>query len=317
MSAFLQLAPMQGLTEYIFMNAHQQIFGGFSEMMTPYLSANGKSPIKIQTLQKQFDLFANEISIVPQLLSNDADGFVYYANLLYDLGYKKVNWNLGCPFPTVTKKIRGAGLLQYPEKIASLLDEICSQLKPKLSVKIRLGMESNEDILTLIPILNKYPIHELIIHPRTAIQKYEGLVDKQTFGEIYSQFKMPVIYNGDILKKEDMESLNQRFINLKGFMIGRGAFINPFLPNQINGIDYSNTEKVELFKKFYFNIHNEYMETTIYTSSFLGKMKEMWSYFSQAFENGSSIHANLKTVNDIPSFEDAVLKIFSTGKLLI
>lgn len=316
MSTFLQLAPMQALTESAFMNSYQQVFGGFTEMMTPYLSANSKSPIKIQTLNKHFNNLDKKIKVVPQLLSNDADGFIYYANKLYELGFDKVNWNLGCPFPTVTKKIRGAGLLPYPEKIGELLKKISAEIKPKLSVKIRLGMDSNEDIFNLIDILNLYPIFELIIHPRTASQKYDGIVDKETFGKIYQQFKMPIVYNGDIITKEHVNNLNLTFPDLKGFMIGRGAFINPFITQQINGIHHPHDKKLELFMEFYFNIHEHYKQTSLHTLGFLGKMKEMWWYFSKSFEDGGSFFSELRTINEVTAFEKAVYQIFTSGKLI-
>jgi len=314
MEKFLQLAPMQAMTDIIFMNTYHRIFGGFNEMMSPYLLASANSPMKIQRLQNYYSDLNSEINLVPQLLSNDAEGFVYYANVLFDAGFKKVNWNLGCPFPFVTKKQRGSGLLPYPYKIEDILELMIPKLKPDLSIKIRLGLNHPDEILPIIDILNKYPIIETIIHPRTALQKYEGNADVEFFKQIFPQFKMPIIYNGDIITKEQVDLIDKD-IDLKGYMIGRGAFINPFITNQINNIEFSQEVKLAKYKEMYFSLHNYYKETTITEAGFIGRMKEMWWYFSQSFHKGDSYLFALKTINEIPVFEETVNKIFESGKL--
>lgn len=317
MAKFLQLAPMQAMTDVHFMNTYHKIFGGFSEMMAPYLMASGNSPMKVQNLQKYFHELTHDITLIPQLLSNDAEGFLYYANTLYDLGFTKINWNLGCPNPYVMKKMRGAGLLPYPDKIETLLEKIAPKIKPKLSIKIRLGWQHPDEILPIIPILNSFPITETIIHPRTAVQGYEGTANKEYFSEIYAKFNMPVIYNGDILYKEQVDEMEGKHPNLKGYMIGRGAFINPFITNQINNIEATNTEKLRKFKEFYFTLHNYYKAKTQTNLGFLGRMKDLWFYFSQSFHKGESYLFALKTINEIDIFEHTINKIFETGKLKV
>lgn len=199
MSAFLQLAPMQAMTDIFFMNTFHDLFGGFTEMMPPYIQASAKSPIKSQTLKRIFRYANPDITIVPQLLSNDAEGFVHVANSLYELGYKKINWNLGCPYPVVTKKMRGAGLIPHPDVINNILDKLDTELLPKLSVKIRLGLNHENELFDLVNVFNQHKIAEIIIHPRTADQKYEGEPKLSVFEEIYTQFNAPVIYNGNIV----------------------------------------------------------------------------------------------------------------------
>ena len=173
------------------------------------------------------------------------------------------------------------------------------------------------EILPIIDILNSYPIVETIIHPRTAAQKYEGVANKDVFKDIYPKFNMPVIYNGDIINKDQVFDMEKQFPNIKGFMIGRGAFINPFITNQINGIEDSNTEKINKYKDLYFTLHNHYKEHTKNDIGFLHRMKELWWYFSQSFHKGDSYLFALRTINDISVFEDTVNNIFTSGKLKV
>jgi tRNA-dihydrouridine synthase B len=316
MSHFLQLAPMQALTDVPFMNAYQKHFGGFTEMMAPYIMASSNSPIKAKILQKYFTNLNHEITLIPQLMSNDADGFVYVANLLFDLGFTKINWNLGCPYPTVINKQRGSGLLPFPDKIDSILNKICQHLKPELSVKIRLGMQTKQEIVAIIPVLNQYPIVETIIHPRTAVQLYNGKADVEYFGSIYQLLNMPVIYNGDILTSKQVIDLEQNYPDIRGYMIGRGAFINPFITNQINGIDWSETEKINRYRNFYFYLHQVCQEQSKNHIGFINHMKELWALFSLSFEHGKQHFEVLKTINQPDDFKNAVSDIFNSGKLL-
>lgn len=315
MTKFLQLAPMQAMTDIMFMNTYHRIFGGFSEMMAPYLLATKKSPMKVNRLQNYFSDLDTGITLIPQILSNDAEALTYYANTLFNAGFKKINWNLGCPFPFVTKKKRGAGLLPFPDKIESILKEVAPHLKPKLSVKIRLGLHKQNEILPLIDILNKFNVAETIIHPRTAAQKYEGKADKDFFKVIYPKFNMPIIYNGDIIYKKQVDELEKEMKGLKGFMIGRGAFINPFITQQINNTEPNEVKKKEIYREFYYTLHNYYKERTITNDGFLGRMKDLWFYFSQSFEKGESYLFALKTINEISVFEKAVANIFNAGKI--
>jgi len=316
MPHFLQLAPMQALTDIPFMNTYQQHFGGFTEMMAPYIMASSNSPIKTQKLQKHFSQLNKEITLVPQLLSNDADGFVHFANALFDLGYTKVNWNLGCPYPAVTNKLRGSGLLPFPEKIDAILAKMCPNLKPELSIKLRLGMHSNQEILPLIDVFNQYPIAETIIHPRTANQLYDGTADVSYFGSIYQKLTMPVIYNGDILNAKQVLDLERNFSGLKGYMIGRGAFINPFITNQINGIEWSSEEKLLRYREFYFDLHQQCQNRSNNSTGFLNHMKELWVLFSKSFHYSEKHFNTIKSINQPDEFLKAVDVIFKTGKLI-
>jgi tRNA-dihydrouridine synthase len=315
MAIFLQLAPMQAMTDIHFMNTYHRIFGGFTEMMAPYLMASNNSPIKVKNLQKYYSQLNPEISLIPQLLSNDAAGMLHFASLLSDLGFKKINWNLGCPYPFVTKKQRGSGLLPFPHRIDEILEQLIPNMNAELSIKIRLGLNDKNEILHLIPILNKYPLAEVIIHPRTAAQLYGGTTDKAFFAEVFPQIKHPVIYNGDIIRKEQVNEMEKEFKGIKGYMIGRGAFINPFITNQVNGMEFTRSEAMAKYREFYFELHHHYKNKSENTLGFLSHMKELWSYFSQSFEKGDSYFFALRSINDAAVFEQTVENIFKSATL--
>lgn len=313
---YVQLAPMQGLVDVFFMNTYQSIFGGFTEMMLPYFLVDSKSPKKKYFLKKQFEGISPNIKPIPQILSNDAKEFVKIANLLYQMGYEQINLNLGCPFPLVTKKMRGSGWLPHPEKLQAFLAEIFEQIKPKLSLKVRLGLYSEKEIIPLISVFNQLPISQLIIHPRTAAQKYEGKADRKYFYEIFPLFNMPIIYNGDILRKEEVLELKANKKKIQGIMIGRGAFINPFITNQINGIALSEDEKRHKYKTLHHLLYQHYKEKTQNEIGFLARMKTLWFYFSQSFEQGEKHFEKIKKTNKTEVFKNETSQILDKSKFL-
>ena len=137
----VQLAPLLGLIDAPFMNAIAEV-GGFDEIFAPYMLADERSIPKPQVITRRFSEIGKHVNLVPQLLSNNANAFVAMANILYDLGYQKVNWNMGCPIKFVVEKGRGAALLHNLQQLERLLDDTIGRLKPELSVKIRLGFDS-------------------------------------------------------------------------------------------------------------------------------------------------------------------------------
>ncbi|MBK9356299.1 MAG: tRNA-dihydrouridine synthase [Bacteroidales bacterium] len=51
------------------------------------------------------------IEVVPQVLSKSAGEIIWLAQVCEQLGFKELNWNLGCPYPQVANKKRGSGIL--------------------------------------------------------------------------------------------------------------------------------------------------------------------------------------------------------------
>ncbi|MDY5969791.1 MAG: tRNA-dihydrouridine synthase family protein [Bacteroidales bacterium] len=232
----LVLAPMQGLTEVLFRRVYEDCFpDAFDRAVSPFLSLTHGDPdglgVKLDDILPKNN--AGAMPVVPQLLGNDPRTFVALANRIFNLGYEEVNWNLGCPVKRVAHRRRGSGLLPYPSEIDRILEAVVPRMKPRLSVKIRLGYNSKEEIYPLIPVLNKYPLASVTLHPRIGKQMYTGVADVEAFGNVFPLMTHPVVYNGDIATADDYENIAANFPALAGVMIGRGVFRNPLLPLEI------------------------------------------------------------------------------------
>ncbi len=307
---------MQAMTDIPFMNAYHRIFGGFDQMMAPYLMASSQSPMKLSRLRKLYAAVNPDIDFIPQILGKEAEGFIHLAGLLHELGYEEVNWNLGCPYIFVTKKQRGSGLLPYPDLIDALLEEIMAKVQIRVSVKIRLGLHSDKEIDRIIPVLNRYPLSEVIVHPRTAQQLYAGKADLGRFRDVFALLKTPVVYNGDLVSKEQVLNLDAEMPGIAGYMIGRGAFINPFITAQIKGLEWTEQEKRSKYKDLYMELFESYVQRTQNDEGLLHRMKELWQYFAQSFEGGDALFAKLRRIESRSAFEQEAGRIFEQELLL-
>lgn len=271
------LAPMQGLTEVLFRRVYEECFPGAIEMaVSPFLSLThgnlAEAWEKIDDVLPEAN--AGSIPVIPQILGKEPEEFVELGNRLYELGYNEINWNMGCPMRKVTGKHRGSGILPYPDEVRTILDSIVPRLKPQLSVKMRLGLRSKEEVFALVPIINDYPIASVTVHPRLGRQQYTGHPDLDTFGEVLPLFRHPVVYNGDICTAADARRIRTRFPQVADIMVGRGILYHPTLPLEIKGVQVDDTLKLN--KRFILRLVEEIGRRLPTEQSRLRKTKEYW-----------------------------------------
>ncbi len=154
----LILAPIRGVTDCHFRSLFNHYFPGFDRALAPFINPQRSSQYQPRQLKDLLPEANTNLPATPQLLHTNADDFLFLAMRLHDMGYKEINWNLGCPAPMVTKKKRGSGLLPYPDEILLFLDKVVPKLPMQLSIKTRLGLENPDELLTLLPALGYYPL---------------------------------------------------------------------------------------------------------------------------------------------------------------
>lgn len=169
------------------------------------------------------------IPTVPQVIANGRDEFARLCDAVQALGWRRIDLNLGCPFPMQVNARRGSGLLSHPGTIAEILDEMRRRPEAVFSVKMRLGQNSPEESLQLLPTLNEAPLTHIALHPRLGIQQYKGKPDQESFARFYEACRIPLLYNGDIASSEQAEQITASYPKLKGLMIGRGLLATPWL----------------------------------------------------------------------------------------
>ena len=310
MAPTLLSSPLQGFTDFRFRNAFQHYFGGIDTFYAPYIRLNGQLKIK-QSYQNDLQLENNStLNVIPQVMTNDPDEFLFVVKYVQSLGYKELNWNLGCPYPMVTKSGMGSGLICNPTRINEVLHKAHNESDIVVSMKMRMGYENATEILDAFPILDKYPLKNIAIHARIGKQLYNGPVDLDAFEKCISSTKHKLYYNGDITSVESFKKIQNRFPTIDHFMIGRGLIADPFLPNMIkNDTTTYPKNRWEIFSEFHDRIYQQYDEYLSGPTPIKMKMLGFWEFFSQSFPNPQKTYKAIKKASTPKKYQETVASI--------
>ena len=299
----LYLAPLQGYTDYIFRNVYNRFFDGIDVAVSPFVSLVDGKRVKRTHLKDVLPENNSGMKVIPQILGYLPEQFIVMANDLYNLGYESLNWNLGCPVPSIARKKRGSGMLSFPELIEKTLNEVLPKIPNKLSIKTRLGYLNNKELFNVLPVLNNFPLEFLNIHPRIGIQLYEGGLDLEAFTACVEITEHKIIFSGDIIDYDFYNNMRIQFPTINDWMLGRGLLSNLFLPNEILQKEiFSKEEKLEIFSNFTDRLFEELIKTKTADKHVLNKMKEYWVYFKRMFVEGDEIFNTLKLIQDTDKF---------------
>lgn len=315
MSLTLLSSPLQGFTDFRFRNAFHHYFGGIDTFYAPYIRMNGKMVIK-NSYKRDLAIENNDtLEVIPQIMTNSDEEFLFVVKYIQELGYKELNWNLGCPYPMVTKQGMGSGLICNPEKIDHILDRVHSETDITVSMKMRMGYETPEEIQDVFPILDKYPLKNIAIHARIGKQLYKGGVDLDSFQKCVDNTKHKLYYNGDITSVTSFKELQERFPSIDHWMIGRGLIADPFLPQMIKDNTTTYPENsMQIFKEFHDTIFQQYDEFLSGPTPIRMKMLGFWEYFAQSFDNPQKVFKLIKKAKNLKSYEVAIAEIFANKK---
>lgn len=313
MNKKVYLAPIKGITDSTFRNVFSSCFSGIDAAVVPFITASDSEKKLRESVFSH-----NDLILIPQILTKTEETFITLAKKFADYGSCEINWNLGCPFKKVIDRGEGSALLHNPEAIDRFLDKICNASLPPLSVKMRLGLYSADEVFPVIKIMNNYPLKQIIIHPRTAEQMYEGNININVFNEAVKLSHHKIIYNGDITHYTDIDSIKSETGELHGWMIGRGILINPFLAEEIlTGKYIYPADKIERLKQFINTLFKQYQTDLHSPAHVLDKMRGIWSYLSQNFSNPKKVDKRIRKASGIKHYLDEVDRIFRSDNLIV
>lgn len=315
----LSLAPFQGITDVVYRNMFMKHFGGIDKYYTPFFTGIQKDNSK-SLRSDEIDPRFNDVNIiVPQILSNNAEEIIRFANQCKSMGYPEFNLNMGCPFPRVANKTRGCGLMADPNRTIAMLDEVCDNIDGiKFSIKCRLGYYSPDEIFKFIETFNSLPFSEIIVHPRIGKQMYTGEASLEKFNELIPLINKPLIYNGDIYTVEKYHSVVENISTDNNHtMLGRGLLTNPFLAEDIKQINDNQKDRQTRLHNFVVSLYVERLHHAGGSPKIIGSMKELWKYMMNIFDDSQNVWRNVKKVNHLDEYEDAVEKIFTEYKIVL
>ena len=302
------LAPMEGVTNWVYRNAYHDCFYPMDKYFTPFITAKPNKRLSSKEIKEVSPETNGDLPVIPQILTNNAEDFVKTAHIFRDeYGHREVNLNLGCPSGTVTAKGKGAGFLGEPDKLERFLDEIFEKTGMEISIKTRVGTDYEEDWERLLEIYGRYPLKELIIHPRVQKEFYKNTPKLDTYAWAVEHSQHPLCYNGDICTVEDMEQLKTRFPQTDTVMMGRGVLADPALGRKLKG---GSAATIEELKKFHDLLYAAYCEEMSGDRTVLYKMKEMWFYLHPIFTDGRKYFKKIKKCEKCVVYESVVKELF-------
>ncbi len=303
----IHFAPLQGLTDVSFRRLHASLFSGVDFYYTPFLRIE-RGVFRKKDLR---DLADDELpNLVPQILPGSADEVKRLCEPVLSKGIKRVDVNVGCPFPPIMAHNRGAALLNNPEKLEDVLKGISEMTDVEFSLKMRLGYDRPDQWKDVIEMINATKLRHVTIHARIAKQQYRGECNREAFAEFFSACSHPVIYNGDLLTVDDVESLVANYSGLKGVMIGRGLLADLSLGRKLRGLEPVDEKKS--LKALHDQMLLDAQARMTESRQVAEHMKPYWEYFCR---DADAHHRELKAIkksNNADKYIAAAEALFNT-----
>ena len=261
----LILAPMLQVSTGTF-RRFCRMFGKIGLVCVPmlYTKRIEKSP---STVLMDLHKIEDEKPISVQLIGSDLNALRSSIDFLESYKFDVLDINAGCPSKRAIKAQEGGYLLKDLKKLNNLIEVAVKYSSRPVSLKIRTGFNSSNEIDELVNIINNSGIEFLTVHGRTVKDRfYDSTLNLDAIKKIKSLLNIPVVGNGNIINpKIAREFLD--FTNVDALMIGRGSMGNPEIFNQIDkylkeGVEQSienNTKKLKEHIRLYERCVNDYL----------------------------------------------------------
>ena len=275
----LRLAPMAGVSNAPFRNICKKNGSGF--VTTEEIDATSLVYDKSERTKLITNFTKYETPIAMQILGCDSKILSESSKILQDLGASIIDINMGCPVPKITKKGKGAALMKDIIKTSEIVNSLRKVTKVPLTVKIRSGWdENNLNAVEFSKMLESEGVDSIAVHPRTRLQRYEGLSKWTIIKQVVDAVNIPVSGNGDVKTFKDAENMIAQ-TSCKSVLIGRAAIGNPWIFNT----KYQKLKDNEknIFRMKTIKDHIEMMKMFFPKKTLEIQIKKHLSYYSKGF----------------------------------
>lgn len=301
-------APLEGLTDSMYRHLHNKYFSGVDRYYMPFFSPTIHRVLTNRE-ERELPLADTEpFNAVPQVLTKNPEDFLWAAQVCLDRGYTEVNLNIGCPSGTVVAKGKGAGMLADPDALDAFLDTVFTGTPIPISVKTRLGMTNPEEFIRLLDIFNKYPIAELILHPRVRKDFYDAPVNLESFRYALANSRNPLCYNGNLASLGEITQFRENYPGFDTVMIGRGLIGDP-------GMLSPEGTTAQALEAFYDELLETYLEVFGGSRNAMFRLKENWRYLLCRFDGVEKLGKQLRKTTDLSEYKAITREIFRNHPL--
>lgn len=299
--AIIGLSPMDGVTDPAFRYVVDTI-GKPDVLFTEFVSADGLS----RNVKKLFQTFVShktDTPLVAQLFGKNPDTMAKAALLLTDFPIAGIDINMGCPMRTVASHGGGAGLIKTPELAVSCIQAVKQALSSThrdipVTVKTRTGIDKPITGDWIQTLLTAKP-DAIILHARTLSQMYTGHADWSQIGvaaALCNTAGIPLFGNGDIKTITDAKD-KISFYRLRGVLIGRAAFGNPWV---FSGTTPTPKERFEALL-----MHLTAFETYMTDGKPLSLRKHL-AWYTHGLSNAKELRISVMTLSTVSEMKKFV-----------
>ncbi len=300
-------APVQGHTDAAYRTIHASVYGALSDYYTPFIRLE-KDDIRPRDSKDMSSDNNPGIDLTPQIIFRDSDELHSLLEIMKLRDVKKIDLNMGCPFPLQTARGRGAATIAGSPLHDEVVRIIGDNPDISFSVKIRLGMKDPEEWKPLVDALNSVKLRHLTVHPRVASQQYKGEVDLAQFEKILAVSRNPVVYNGDLKTPDDIRRIENAYPEIEGIMIGRGLLGRPSLiAEYTSGEEWPHDIRLKKMLAFHNKLISHYSEVLCGDTQLISKIAPFWEYAE--YEIGRKAWKALKKASNIAKYHSAVAMV--------
>ena len=307
MSLPIHFAPLQGYTDDTYRRIHNELAGGIETYYTPFvrMEAGGVRSKDMRDIRPEFN---EGVPVVPQIIVKSMNEFDYLTGIVTEKGYRRIDINMGCPFPMQAKHGRGSGLLAHTDIVQEIASAIKERTDISFSVKMRLGWENADEWRAVLDILNGTPLHQITLHPRVGTQQYKGEVSMPAFDEFYALCKHPIIYNGDVTSVEQMQELEKKYPNLSGIMVGRGLLARPWIAKEYaSGIAMPEHKQRALLHEMHDRLKAHFETTANSEAQVHARLRLFWEYMEEVL--GRKLYKKIMKAGNLKNYLAAVREV--------
>ena len=177
-------------------------------------------------------------------------------------------------------------------------------------------MDYMDEWAPLLKIYQKFPMKELIIHPRLQKEGYKGTPHLEAFAEAVEALQCPLCYNGDITSPESLTQILTKLPSIDTVMIGRGILQNPGLLQELKAASTESValpsceERLAVLKEFHNSLLAGYQVIMSGDTNTLYKMKDLWTFLSRSFESPDKYVKKIRKATDVSDYKLAVNALF-------
>lgn len=219
-------APLQGVTDNVWRMAQHAVFGGVDAYYAPFMRVE-HGEVRRKDLRDVDPERNAGTTLIPQILACQPEHALMMVDVLKQMGYRRIDINLGCPFPPIALHRKGSGMLAYPDLAENLFKALAAVDGIEYSVKMRLGWDRNDQWRDILPLMEVLKPVNIAVHPRIGKQQYKGDLDIEQFEALLVASPWPVVYNGSLRTVEDIEEVINRYPSIAAVMVGSGLAANP------------------------------------------------------------------------------------------